>query len=185
LKMVTGKETRGRPPKRKAVTDPKHPTGRPCPPDWLGAEAARVFEDTCDLLAETGKLTVADSSVLTSYAALSVDWMRARKMVDDAYANDSVIIVSGRGGSQTHPSIAWLDKLERRLESLRKELCMSPAARERRSPPTTGPSEAKSKIEAFADRAKQRRGQSQPSKSHSNGRAAVAPSSRPVGPQAG
>ncbi len=111
-------------------TDPRHPPGRPDPPDWLNSDEVEHFERICDGLEALGKLTLLDRNAIACYVTAFSRWVHLQIEAQKIAAEGRSVIANSAGTLIAHPIYAMIARYSRLLAMHRKELFLSPASRQ-------------------------------------------------------
>lgn len=111
--------------------EPAAPVSVPCP-DWLDADAKKVWAQITPILEEMGVMTSADSNALARYCQLFARWKRAEQFIQQY--GETYPVKSGNGTVKCFfqwPQVTIAQKLAITLTKLEHEFGLTPAARSR------------------------------------------------------
>ncbi len=112
--------------------EPKPAKEPPPKPDWLGDEAAEVWDDMVPRLMATRVLTTIDGNALARYAEHFVQWKKATAFVRKHGV--SYAIKDGNGRTKAlgqFPEVALMHKASATLARLEAEFGLTPSSRTR------------------------------------------------------
>lgn len=116
--------------KRKSRGEPEPPVGRPEPPDWLNAEARKIWSRLAVELETTpGLLTKIDGWAVGLLAQKLADVSKLRKMMNRGH--EKFVCEGRQGGTVRNPLAITLRDCERDVLKLLSEFGMTPSARAR------------------------------------------------------
>lgn len=120
-----------RKPKSPTAPPTSVPSSIPCP-DWLDADAKKVWAQVSSILEESGVMTSADGNALARYCQLFARWKRAEQFIQQY--GETYPVKSGNGTVKCFfqwPQVTIAQKLAITLTKLEHEFGLTPAARAR------------------------------------------------------
>ena len=109
--------------------EPQPPRKRPSKPGRLPADAAKLWDEICDQLAEMGVLAPVDGHALERYCRMLAQWWRLYKVIEE---EGDTYEVKGRDGQVRHrlrPEARTVMSLHDSLLKIERQFGMTPAAR--------------------------------------------------------
>lgn len=120
----------GSPRARKAKREPKVPKGMPACPEYLSANAKKVWRALVPMLAKLGVVSKLDGNALTRYCDLFVQWRVAQEYLDK---NGLTYELKDEDGdiyyTQQYPQVSIVRSCATALLRLEQEFGMTPSAR--------------------------------------------------------
>jgi len=129
--MTTGPQKRGRPKKRAPINDPKHPAGKPSPPDHLDEIALAEWNRVIPILDGLGKLSALDRSILAVYCNAWSQYERAQQGLTDG----ELYFETPNGYLSPHPNVGTANTAAKIIADCSTRLGLSPRDREKMNEP--------------------------------------------------